>query len=188
MLSSSEVRALCPSISFLFTRLGGSLDIFPYLERFILEDSGLCIVLGDLLQLLCQSINWFKGLIKEWGVMSEVRSSELETRLPSSDRLVEGDTAIYAPREVRAFHALEEVCGLDGNTLSRFKDRFHFPDRVRVRLPSEENGAYHFLPGRYASTRLPFFVGLGSLSILLSWSCWAPLVLLLGNLCPICGG
>ena len=54
----------------------------------------------------------------------------------SSD-LVEGDTAISTPREVKAFYALEEVCGLDADTLGRFKNRFQFPKRVRVRLPSE---------------------------------------------------
>ena len=108
MLSSSEVRALYPSVSFHFARLGGSLGIFPYLEKFVLEGSGLCIVLGDLLPLLCQSIDWFEALIRERGVMSEVRSSELEIGLSSSDRPVERDIAVSAPREVRAFHALQK--------------------------------------------------------------------------------
>ena len=56
--------------------------------------------------------------------MFEVRSSDLETGLSSSDDPVEGGTAVSTPQEVRAFHAIEEVCGLDGDTLSRFKDRF----------------------------------------------------------------
>ena len=59
-------------------------------------------------------------------IMSEVRSSELETELSSSGDLVEGDTAVSTPQEVRAFHALEEVCGLDANTLGRFKNIFQF--------------------------------------------------------------
>ena len=59
-------------------------------------------------------------------IMSEVRSSELETELSSSGDLVEGDTAVSTPREFRAFHALEEVCGLDANTLGRFKNIFQF--------------------------------------------------------------
>ena len=54
------------------------------------------------------------------------------------------DTAVFAPREVRAFHALEEECGLDDETLSRFKDKFQFSDRVRVCLPCEEERACHF--------------------------------------------
>ena len=42
--------------------------------------------------------------------MFEVRSSELETGLSSSDDLVEvgEDTAVFVPQEVRAFHALGE--------------------------------------------------------------------------------
>ena len=50
--------------------------------------------------------------------------SELETELSSSDQPMEGDTAASVPRKVRAFHAFEEVCELDANTLSRFKGRF----------------------------------------------------------------
>ena len=56
--------------------------------------------------------------------MSEVRSSDLETGLSSNGDPVEGDTAVSAPREVRAFYALREVCGLDAKTVNRFKDRF----------------------------------------------------------------
>ncbi|XP_030932863.1 uncharacterized protein LOC115958572 [Quercus lobata] len=96
----------------------------------------------------------------EQGVVLEVRSSELETGLSSSDRLVEGDTVVSAPQEVKAFHALEEECGLDGKTLSRFKDKFQFLDRVRVRLPSEEDRACHFFPGEVYFYEATFLCGL----------------------------
>ena len=86
------------------------------------------IALADLLPLLRQSIDWFEGLVKEKEAMSEVRSSELETVLSSSGDPMEGDTAVSTPHEVRAFYALEEVCGLDADTLGRFKDRFQFPE------------------------------------------------------------
>ena len=78
--------------------------------------------------------------------MSEVRSSELEIGLSSNDNLVgvEVDTMLSIPQEVRAFHALGEACGLDDETLSRFRDRFQFPKRVKVRLPQEEERACHF--------------------------------------------
>ena len=56
--------------------------------------------------------------------MFEVRSSKLETGLLSSADSVEGDTAISTPCKVKAFYALEEVCGLEANTLGRFKDKF----------------------------------------------------------------
>ena len=51
--------------------------------------------------------------------MSEVRSSELETGLSSSSEPVEVDTAVFASREVRAFYALNEECGLDDDTFSK---------------------------------------------------------------------
>ena len=94
--------------------------------------------------------------MSELGAMSEVRSSELETGLSSSDDPVEveEDTAVSIPREVRAFYALGEVCTLDNETLSRSRGRFQFPDRVRVRLPHGEERACHFSLGRYVSTRL----------------------------------
>ena len=66
--------------------------------------------------------------MREPKAISEVRSSELETRLSSRGDPVEGDTTVSTPREVRAFYALGEVCGLDANTLGRFKDRFQFPE------------------------------------------------------------
>ena len=52
MVSSSEVRTECPSISFLFARLGGSLGDVPHLENFISEGSSLGVVVADLLPLL----------------------------------------------------------------------------------------------------------------------------------------
>ena len=128
MVSSSEVRVVCPSISFLFTHLGASLDtshtFLPSVGNFIFEGSGLGIALGELFHVLSQSISWFESLVGEGERMSEVRSNELETGLSSSNDPVERDTTVSSPREVRAFDALEEVCGLDGETLSRFKDRF----------------------------------------------------------------
>ena len=77
-----------------------------------------------------------------------MRSSELDTRLSSSDdpMRVEVDTTISSPREVRAFSALREECSLDIKTLSRFSQRFQFPERVKVHLPRAKERAYHFSP------------------------------------------
>ena len=147
MVSGSEVRIVRPSISFLFAHLEGSLGVFPHLENFVFKGNSLVVTLADLLPLLHQSLEWFNNLVKEQEIMSEVRSSELETGLSSSDNLVEEDTTVSIPREVRAFYALEEVYGLDIDTLGRFRDRFQFPEWVRVRLPSEEDQACHFFPG-----------------------------------------
>ena len=78
--------------------------------------------------------------------MAEVRSSELETGLSSSGDPEGGDTTFSAPRVIKHFHALEEVCGLDDETVGRFKDRFQFPERVRVHRPTNEDKACHFFP------------------------------------------
>ena len=106
-------------------------------------------MLADLLPLLRQSVDWFEDLVSEERATLEVRSSELETGLLTSDDPVEveEDTAASGPREIRAFHALGKVCGLDAEVLSRFRDRFQFPERVRVRLPHGEERDCHFLLG-----------------------------------------
>ena len=158
MVSNSKVRIACPSISFLFVRLGGSLGVFPNLENFISEGNSLGVVVANLLPLLRQSIDWFRDLVRK--AMSEVRSSELKTGLSSSGDPVEGDTAVSNPREVRAFYAFNEECGLDVDTLGRFKDRFQFSERVRVRLPNEGERACHFFPGEVCFYESAFVCGL----------------------------
>ena len=153
MVDKSEVRQLCPSISFFFARLGaflGSSSAFcPLIEGFIFGGSGLGLVLADLLSLLHQSVSWFEELVGNRGAMSEVRSSKLETRLLSSNEPIEAkvDIAASGRREVRAFHALSEECALDVDILFRFRDRFQFPEEVRIRLPHEGKRAWHFSLG-----------------------------------------
>ena len=71
-----------------------------------------------------------------------------------------GDTAVSVPRVVKAFHALEEVYGLDADTVDRFKDRFQFPERVRVRRPTNEDMACHFFLGEVCSYEAAFTCGL----------------------------
>ena len=148
MVSSSKVRVACPLVSFFFARLGAALgvsdDFFPLVGDFIFEGCGLSVVLGELSPILGQSLAWFEGETKR---MSEVRSSELETGLLSSKGPVEGDTAVSVRHLVRAFYALGKECGLDADTVARFKDRFQFPARVRVRQPGNEDRACHFFPG-----------------------------------------
>ena len=137
MVENSEVRQHCPSVSFFFTRLGAYLGSFsshcPPIEGFVSRDSSLGLVLVDLYPLLHQSLNWFREM------MSEVRSSELETGLSFSDDPVEVevDTPAFGPsssgqREIRFFHTLKEECALDADTLFRFTDRFQFLKEVKI--------------------------------------------------------
>ena len=161
MVNASEVRVACPSVSFFFARLGAALgvsgDFFLLVRDFIFEGCGLSVVLGELSPILGQSLAWFEGETKR---MSEVRSSELETRLSSSDGPMEGDTAVSVPRSVRDFYALEEVCGLDADTVARFKDRFQFSEWVHVCRPSSEDRACHFFPGEVCFYEATFTCGL----------------------------
>ena len=139
------VRAICPSVSFFFARLGAALDVsgdfFPLVRDLIFAGCG---YIGKLSPILGQSLAWFDGETRR---MAEVRSSELETGLSSSGSPEVGDIVVSAPRVVRAFHALEEVCGLDDDTVGRFKDRFQFLERVRVHRPTNEDRACHFFLG-----------------------------------------
>ena len=166
MVNSSEVRRLCPSLSFFFACLGASLgsscSFGPLIENFVFGGSGLSLALADLLLVLRESVDWFEGIVGERRIMSEVRSSELETRLSSNDDPVEmeEDTATSSPRELRAFSALGEVCGMDAETLSRFRDRFQFPKRVRIRLPHKEERACHFSPREMCFYKIAFQCGL----------------------------
>ena len=160
MVGSSKVRIACPSISFLFAVLGGTLGVFSHVENFVFEGNSLGVVLTELCPLLSQSLDWFEGLVREREIMFEVKSSKLDTRLSSSGKPVERDTVVSTPQEVRAFYALEEACGLDVETVARFKDRFQFPVRVRVRQPGDEDKACHFFPGEICFYEATFSCGL----------------------------
>ena len=161
MVSGFEVRAICPSVSFFFARLEATLgvsgDFLPLVGDFVFAGCGLSLVIGELSPILGQSLAWFEGETRR---MAEVRSSELEIGLSSSGDPEGGDTAVSAPRVVRAFHALEEVCGLDDETVGRFKDRFQFPECVRVRRPTNEDRACHFFPGEICFYEATFTCGL----------------------------
>ena len=61
---------------------------------------------------------------------------------------------------VRAFHALEEVCGLDTDTVGRFKDRFQFPEQICVCWPTNEDRACHFFLGEVCFNEAAFTCGL----------------------------
>ena len=57
MVSSSEVRITCPSLSFLFARWGASLGVShsfsPLIKGFVFYGNSLSVVLAKLLPLLC---------------------------------------------------------------------------------------------------------------------------------------
>ena len=129
-------------------------------------------MLASLFPLLCQSVDWFEDLVGKQRAMSEVRSSELEKGLSSSNDPVKVEEDIVASSlwEIKAFHTLGEVCGLDIKTLSRFRDRFQLPERVKVRLPHGKEQACHFSPREVCFYELLSYAGLDSPSTPSSWS------------------
>ena len=98
MVSGFEVRAACPSVSFFFACLGAALgvsgDFLPLVGDFIFVGCGLSLVIGELSPILGQSLAWFEGETKR---MVEVRSSELEIGLSSSDNLEGGRYSCLCP-------------------------------------------------------------------------------------------
>ena len=98
MVNGSEVKVVCPSVSFFFTPLGVALsvscDFLPLVGDFIFAGCGLNLVIGELSPILGKSISWFEG---EKRRMLEIRSSELETGLSSSGGPEVGDTAVSIP-------------------------------------------------------------------------------------------
>ena len=148
MVKNFEVRQLCRSISFFFGRLGLSLGSFsthcPTIEGFVSRDSSL-----GLYPFLYQYLNWFKELVGEREMVSEVRSNELETGILSSVDPVKAkvDTSTSGPassgqREIRSFHALREECALDADTFFKFRDRFQFPKKFKIHCSCEGDKAY----------------------------------------------
>ena len=179
MYEYSEVRRHCPSVSFLFARLGALLRSgsgCPEVGTFVSEGSSLGLVLDDLSPLLRQSLDWFKSMR---AMSTEVRSSELDTGLLSYNK-VEVDTTISAspslnpssssPTVLRAFHAQKEVCSLYKDTLFRFRDRFQIPDETRTCLLRLGEKACVFNPREVCFYKAALLCDLNSPSIPLSWS------------------
>ena len=69
----------------------------------------------------------------------EVTSSELETGLSSSDDHVFPKVTFPST----PYKAWNIPCALSGKYEKRIKDRFQFPDLLRIRIPSDEDRAYH---------------------------------------------
>ena len=49
---------------------------------------------------------------------------------------------------------------MDDEAVGRFKDRFQFPERVRVRWPTNEDKACHFFPSEICFYEVAFTCGL----------------------------
>ena len=168
MVGYSDIRRTSPFVAFFFVHLGvflgSSSDHYPWVRDFVLGDSGLGLMLGNLCPLLRQSLNWF-GCVQESlrreNMDSGVRSGDLETNLSSSASTIgaKTDTATSIPSSVpssshpfisntsQPFHTLKEECSLKRDTFRRFKDKFQFPDETRVHLPRKGEKSCAFAQG-----------------------------------------
>ena len=188
MVDYSKIKHTSPSIAFLFARLGALIDCSsdplgalsycssdqnPQIRDFVIGDSGIGLVLGDLYPLLHQSPAWFKsmhGVLRRESMGSELRSSDLERGLSSSVGMagVGVDTTTSVPSSAplsshplasatsHPFHALKEKCTLKANVFSKFKDRFQFPNEIRVHLPRKGEKACAFAYGKVCFYKAAF--------------------------------
>ena len=98
------------------------------------EDYPHNFVLSSLFPLVSHSTKVARSL-----KMSEVKSSELETGLSSSDdHVISKVTSLYT-----LYKAWNISCSLTGKDEKRIRDRFQFPSLVRIRIPSDKNRVCH---------------------------------------------
>ena len=139
MVDYSSVRVDCPSVAFLFARLGCLLKALEgkclkWVSFFVGEDYPHNFVLSSLFPLVSHSTKVARSL-----KMSEVKSSELETGLSSSDdHVISEVTSLYT-----LYKAWNISCSLTGKDEKRIRDRFQFPSLVRIRIPSDKDRVYH---------------------------------------------
>ena len=169
MVGYYDIRRTSSSVSFFFAHLGlflgSSSDHYPQVGDFVLSDSSLGLVSGNLYPLLHQSLDWFRCVresLKRENMDFEVRSGDLETGLSSSADTVgaEMDITTFVPSSLpssshpsifatsRPFHAFKEECSLKGDTFSRFRDRFWFPKETRVCLSRKGEKSCAFAHGK----------------------------------------
>lgn len=179
MVDYSEIRHTSPFIAFFFAHLGALLDssndqldalldyssdLCPQIGDFVLGDSSLHLVWGNLYPLLHQSLAWFRSVcevLRRESMGSEVKLSDLENGSSSnaSTTEVETDTATSVPSFVpspslpsvpvssRTFHVLKEESSLKLDTFNRFRARFQFPVETRIRLPRKGEKSCAFTHG-----------------------------------------
>ena len=100
----------------------------------------------------------------------EIRPSDLETGLSSSVGTdgAETDSAAFIPVSSQpsispppqSFHAFKEKCSLNEETFGRFRDRFQFPKKSRIRLPRSGEKSCAFTHGEVCFYEAAFLCGL----------------------------
>ena len=136
----SLVRLDCPSVSFFFARLCGLLEAIgrkrPGVRLFVGKDYPYRSVLLFLFPLVHRSIGISQSLTMS---VEEVRTSKLETGLSSSkDRGAHKVSSLSTPCK-----AWSICCSLKEKDEKRIRNRFQFPSLVKVRIPNDDDRAFH---------------------------------------------
>ena len=181
MVGYSDIRRTSSSVAFFFSCLGvflgSSSDHYPQVGDFVLSDSSLGLMLGNLFPLLHQYLDWFRCVqefLRRENMDFDVRLGDLETGLSSSAGMAEAetDTATSMPSSVssssypfvsntsRPFHALKEKCSLKGDTFKRFRDKFQFLEETRVHSPRKGEKSCAFTHGEVCFYEAAFLCGL----------------------------
>ena len=156
MVDYFAVRVDCPLVAFIFAYLGCLLEsvegeCLKRISFFVGEDYPYTFVLSSLFPLVSYSIEIVR-LLK----MFEVRSSDLEMGLSSSDdRVILEATSISTP-----YKAWNISCSLTGKDEQRIRDRFQFPDLVKIRIPSDKERACHLYADEVCFYEVSFTSGL----------------------------
>ena len=115
------------------------------------EDCPHNFVLSSLFPLVSHSTKVARSL-----KMSEVKSSELETGLSSSDdRMISETTSPSTPYKAWTFS-----CSLAGKDEKQIRDRFQFPNSIKIRIPNDEDRAYHSYAHKVCFYKANFTSGL----------------------------
>ena len=140
MVDYSFVRVDCPSVDFLFAHLGCLPEVvegecLKWVGFFVWEDCPYRFVVSSIFPLVYCSARVARFL----KISGEVRSSELETGLSSSDdRNVPKVTSPSTP-----YKAWNIQCALLEKDEKQIRDMFQFPDSIRIRILSDEDRACH---------------------------------------------
>ena len=157
MVDYSFVRVDCPSISFLFAHLGCLLEIVEReclkgVSLFVGKDCPYRFVLSSLFLLASCSARVARCL----KMSREVMSSGLEMGLSlSNNREILEVTSLSTP-----YKAWDIQCALSEKDKKRIRDRFQFPNLVRIRITSDEDRAYHSYADKVCFYEADFASGL----------------------------
>ena len=111
-------------------------------------------MLASLFPLLCQSVDWFEDLVGEQKAMSEVRSSELDKGLSSSNDPVEGRRTswLLAHGRLRLSTPLGRCVAWTLRRSPGLGIGSNYPRGLRFVFLMGRNKLVIFRPGRCAST------------------------------------